>query len=150
MRGVNETGEGVCLCTTNRRHPPPASFSYIPVYIYIHIYIFFATPARPSWSRATALFSRSLPLHSPTASSFSLPFPCFVESTSSALASARGSTTVFRGVNKVDAGANSVYFALFFQKNVCARERTTAYRGKCGQTTSFYFAYLLSLRSSYP
>ena len=102
---------------------------------------------RPSWSRATALFSsRSFPLHSPTASSFSLPFPCFVESSSSALASARGSTTVFRGVNKVDAGANSVYFALFFQKNVCARERTSAYRGKCGQTTSFYF-YVSSFSS---
>ena len=139
MRGVNETGEGVCLCTTNR---------LLLIYIYIHIYTYLSPP--PCVHRGLALLalfsSRSFPLHSPTASSFSLPFPCFVESSSSALASARGSTTVFRGVNKVDAGANSVYFALFFQKNVCARERTSAYRGKCGQTTSFYF-YVSSFSS---
>lgn len=107
------------------------------------------TTIRPSGSCLAHLRRTLLAVSSSSSSGgfvIFLPFPCSLRARSALAAS--GSTTVFQGVNKVDAGANSVYFALFFQKNVCKRERAIAYTGKCAQTTSSCSTDLLSFRPS--
>lgn len=151
MRGVNETREGVCLCTTDRHHPPSAPFSHPNIlntlrYLHTFVEVLASTPP-PYSSRGLFLFILRRVRHFPSCSLH--PFHIRREHEPSPALAARGSTTVFHGVNKVNAGANSVYFALFFQKSVCKREWATAYRGKCGQTTSSYSTDLLSFHSSY-
>lgn len=93
-------------------------------YIYIHIPVHTTlrhphssiVVSRCTLPRGLFLFILRRLRHFPYPSSLpSLPLSFHVSSAGSRF-SARGSTTVFRGVNKVDAGANSVYFALFFQK----------------------------------
>lgn len=124
MRGVNETGEGVCLCTTDSHRPPP--FLQPPPNRDPRVLPLHTSPrsSRGSFSSSSGGFViflhlgyLLLALHPPRSTLY-----VFVGRGGASPRSARGSTA-FRGVNRVDAGANSLHFALFFQKIVYARER---------------------------